>query len=129
MKKYYKCSICGNLLEVVEDGGNKPVCCSRTMDLLIPGDSDGAKEKHVPSCKVDGCKVKVCIGSEPHPMEDEHYIEWISLETDKGYYRKYLVDKIGDEATCCFKLKDNEKPLAVYAYCNLHGLWMCDLNK
>ena len=129
--KFYLCSVCGNLVEVVEDGGNTPSCCGRTMRLLSPGETDGAVEKHLPvmkECMVEDthgkhCKIVVQVGKVPHPMEDGHFIKWIALETEHGFQIAYL--KSGDEA--CVTFYEDEKVVAIYAYCNLHGLWKTEI--
>lgn len=119
--KFYFCPVCGNLIEMIEDSGNVPVCCGKAMKQLIPGTSDGDKEKHVPVVEVKHDKVHVCIGAEPHPMTEEHHINWVAVQTDKGVYRKTIFPD--DTPKACFHIKTNEKVLAVYAYCNIHGLW------
>ena len=93
------------------------------MQELIPGTTDASKEKHVPVVtRLDGCKIKIEIGSEPHPMLPEHHIAFIYVETENGGIRIDLKDK--PEALVC---TCNGKPLAVYEYCNLHGLWKTEL--
>lgn len=119
--KFFKCEICGNMVEMVKDSGVPMMCCGKQMTELIPGTSDGAVEKHVPVYSVDGNKVVVNVGSVAHPMMDAHYIEWIAVETNKGAYRKSLAPN--DEPKAEFILLDGETVVEVYAYCNLHGLW------
>jgi len=111
---------CGNLVGIIKNSGVPLVCCGQNMDLLKPNTTDGAVEKHLPVVSVKGDTVTVKIGSVPHPMVEKHYIEWVYLQTDKGGQRKCLVPDVAPEVT--FKL-DGEKPVAVFAYCNLHGLW------
>ena len=123
--KFYICAHCGNIVEMVKDAGVNPVCCGQKMDELIPGSVEASGEKHIPAVKVDKDKVEVNVGSVDHPMVDVHWIEWVQLVTDKGSYRKWL--NPGEAPNVRFWLGD-EKPLAVYAYCNLHGLWKTDLN-
>ena len=97
------------------------MCCGEKMKELVPGTSDGAAEKHVPVIKAEGQKVIVEVGSVEHPMADVHYIEWIILETEKGYQRIDLKPEEAPRAE--FILTDSDKVVAAYAYCNLHGLW------
>ena len=123
--KFYICPHCGNLVEMVNDAGVTPVCCGQKMNQLVPGSVDASKEKHVPEVKVADSIVEVNVGSVDHPMVDVHWIEWVQLVTDKGSYRKVL--NPGEAPNVKFQLVD-EKPVAVYAYCNLHGLWKTDLN-
>lgn len=121
--KYYKCDICGNLFEVVNDSKVVPICCGQEMNKLkANGDDSASKEKHVPEYEVKDNYAHVYVGSEPHPMTDEHYIDWIEIYTDKGMYRKNVKDSKKAEAT--FILDDDETIQKVYAFCNLHGLWV-----
>ena len=122
--KFYVCPHCGNIVEMVHDAGVNPVCCGQKMKELIPGSVDASAEKHVPAVKVQGGIVEVNVGSVDHPMVDVHWIEWVELVSDKGIQRKYL--NPGDAPNVKFIL-GGEKPLAVYAYCNLHGLWKAEI--
>lgn len=122
MVKYYRCAHCKNVVEKVVDKGVPVVCCGQPMEELIPGTSDGAAEKHVPVVLTDGEKVRVEIGSVAHPMLPEHYIQFITLETKEGgIYRKELHP--GEAPAAEFHLNPGDEVLAVYEYCNLHGLW------
>ena len=123
--KFYVCPHCRNIAEMVYDTDIPLHCCGSEMDELIPGSVDASKEKHVPDVKVSEGVVQVNVGSVNHPMEEVHWIEWVQLVSDKGSYRKWL--NPGDAPNVKFLL-DDEKPLAVYAYCNLHGLWKKELN-
>lgn len=120
--KYYFCPFCGNIVEVVFNSGNIPVCCGKAMQLLIPGISDGSAEKHIPCVEIKHGKVLVTVGSEPHPMTSEHHINWISLQTNQGVYRRQVFPSKAPQT--CFFLHENEHVVAVFAYCNLHKLWM-----
>ncbi len=119
--KFYICNTCGNMIAVVKSSGVPLMCCGQKMTELIPGTTDAAVEKHVPVFEVKDNKVLVTIGSVEHPMADEHYIEWIAVQTSAGNQRKAL--KPGDKPQACFALCEGEKVEAVYAYCNLHSLW------
>lgn len=125
--KFYRCELCGNLVEKIKDSGMPMTCCGQEMKELIPCSSDGALEAHVPVCSVNGNKVKVHVGEKEHPMLEEHYIEWIVIETDRGVYRICL--KPGCEPRAKFLLADGECVRKVYAYCNIHGLWMAEMPK
>ena len=125
-QKFYICKHCGNIIAKVKDSGVPVVCCGEKMAELVPGTTDAAVEKHVPVYEVKDGKVYVTVGSVEHPMLPEHYIEWVSLQTKQGNQRKCL--KPGEAPKVRFLL-DDEKPLAVYAYCNLHGLWKKDLSE
>lgn len=123
-EKFYICRRCGNVIEKIADGGVPVVCCGKPMDLLEAGVVDASREKHVPVVKVDGNFVYANVGSVTHPMSVEHNIAWIALVTDKGIARRTLAPAEAPEAV--FALAD-ERPVAVYAYCNLHGLWRADI--
>ena len=123
--KLYACPHCGNIVEMIHDTGVKPFCCGQKMNELIPNTVDASGEKHIPAVKVGEEIVEVNVGSVDHPMVDVHWIEWIQLVTDKGSYRKWL--NPGETPNVKFLL-GKEKPIAAYAYCNLHGLWKTELN-
>ena len=123
--KFYICPHCGNIVEMVHDADVKPFCCGQKMNELIPNTVDASGEKHIPAVKVGEGVVEVNVGSVDHPMVDVHWIEWVQLVTDKGSYRKWL--NPGEAPNVKFLLSE-EKPVAVYAYCNLHGLWKTELN-
>ncbi len=120
-QRFFVCEHCGNMIAVVKDSGVPVSCCGEKMKELIPGTTDAAREKHVPVISVNGNRVTVTVGEVEHPMAQEHYIEWISIATDKGNQRKVL--KPGEKPVAEFMLLDGEKLESAYAYCNLHGLW------
>ena len=122
--KFYICPHCGYIIEMVHDIGVKPFCCGQKMDLLEPNTVEASGEKHIPAVTVNGNIVEVNVGSVDHPMLDEHWIEWVYLRTEKGSQRKFL--NPGEAPKLSFTLVD-DKPLEVYAYCNLHGLWKTEL--
>ncbi len=122
--KFYVCETCGNLVGMINESGVNMMCCGKKMTQIVPGTVEASKEKHIPVATVEGDTVKVNVGSVDHPMTEEHLIEWVYLQTCRGGQRKCL--KAGDAPTVTFALCD-EKPIAVYAYCNLHGLWKADL--
>ena len=120
-QKFYVCKHCGKIIAVVKESGVPTMCCGEKMSEIIPGSVDAAAEKHVPVYKVEGNTVYVTVGEVAHPMQEEHYIEWVSLQTSSGNQRKSL--KPGDEPKVCFALCEGDKIEAVYAFCNLHSLW------
>lgn len=122
--KFYICERCGNIAGKIHDSGVAMVCCGQKMTELVPGVVEASHEKHIPVVELEGNLVKVTVGSVEHPMAAEHSILWVYLETDKGGQRKCL--EVGASPTVTFALTD-EKPLAVYAYCNLHGLWKAEI--
>ena len=123
-KKFYICEHCGNLVEVINDAGVPMKCCGQNMTKLEAGSQEASHEKHIPVVNIEGNVVKVKVGSALHPMAEEHSILWVYLQTDKGGQRENL--GVGKAPVVQFALAD-EKPIAVYAYCNLHGLWKADV--
>ena len=122
--KFYKCEHCGNIITFVKASGVPMICCGQKMTELVPGTVDASLEKHVPAVTVDGSLVSVQVGSVEHPMVPEHSIEWVYVETENGGFRKDL--KPSEPPKAEFNV-GSEKPVAVYAYCNLHGLWMTEV--
>ncbi|MCR4685344.1 MAG: desulfoferrodoxin [Lachnospiraceae bacterium] len=119
--KFYRCKHCGQIIAVVKATGVPIICCGEAMEEIIPGTTDAAVEKHVPVYEVNGGKVTVTVGATLHPMEPEHYIEWIALQTNTGNQRKVL--KPGDKPEAVFAIGEGDVVESVYAYCNLHSLW------
>jgi superoxide reductase len=118
LSEVYKCSVCGNIVEVVHVGGGELVCCDKPMDLQEENTVDAATEKHVPVVeKVDG-GVRVKVGEVEHPMTEDHYIEWIEVLANGKSYKKFLSP--GDAPGAEFMV---EGEVTARAYCNLHGLW------
>lgn len=124
--RFYICEHCGNLIGMIHDAGVPMTCCGQKMTELVPGTVDASKEKHIPVVNVKNNTVEVTIGSVNHPMVEEHNIAWVYLQTDRGGQRKCL--KVGSDPVVTFALCD-EKPISVYAYCNLHGLWKTDITE
>ena len=122
--KFYICEHCGNIIEKHFDSGVSVVCCGEKMKQLAAGVKEASHEKHIPVVERDGKIVRVTVGSVLHPMSEEHHIAWVYLKTDKGSEVKYLDP--ADKPVAEFTLGD-EKPIEVYAYCNLHGLWRADV--
>jgi len=122
--RFMICKKCGNLAGMIHDSGMPMSCCGEEMSELIPGSVDASLEKHVPVVTKKCNKITVEIGSAPHPMVPEHYIQWIYLQTEKGGQRKCL--QPGDEPKAVFTLID-DRPVAAYEYCNIHGLWKADI--
>jgi len=116
LNEIYKCNVCGNIVEIVHVGGGELVCCNQPMELMKEKTQDEGMEKHVPIVDESGKVIKVKVGSIPHPMEQEHYIEWIEIIMDGKRVRKLL--KPGDKPEAEFCAKG-----IVRAYCNIHGLW------
>lgn len=122
--RFFICRHCGNLIEMVKNAGVPVMCCGQKMEELIPNTVEASNEKHLPAVSVNGGEVLVAVGSVEHPMVAEHFIEWVVLETENGSQRKFL--QPGERPEVSFLL-NGEKPVAVYAYCNIHGLWKTEL--
>lgn len=120
-QKFYICEHCGKMVALVKESGVPVMCCGQKMTEIIPGTTDAAVEKHVPVYTVENNIVHVKVGEVEHPMTPEHFIEWVSIQTNQGNQRKVL--NPGDQPEICFALCDGDEVEAVYAYCNLHGLW------
>lgn len=118
---FYQCKHCGNIIAFVKESGVPVICCGEKMTEMIPGTVDASLEKHVPVYAVEGNTVRVKVGAVEHPMVPEHYIEWISVQSKQGNQRKELYPDSNPEV--CFALCEGDEVEAVYAYCNLHGLW------
>jgi superoxide reductase len=119
----YKCSVCGNIVEVLYAGGGTLVCCGKPMELQVENTVDASKEKHVPVIEKTSDGILVKVGSVEHPMEEKHYIMWIELNVDGKVYKQFL--KPGDKPQALFKV--DGKVLYAREYCNLHGLWKSSL--
>ena len=122
--KFYICKHCGNIITKLNDSGVPLICCGEKMQELVPNTVEASGEKHVPVVEVQGDRVVVNVGAVDHPMAEEHHIEWVVLQTGSGFQVRRLIPGGAPHATF---LLDGEKPLAVWAYCNLHGLWMTTL--
>jgi len=123
INQIYKCSICGNMVEILHAGAGELVCCGQPMELLIIKNTDLGFEKHIPIIEKTKTEVIVKIGSILHPMEESHYVEFIEVIADNKIYKKFL--KIGDQPIAKFEIKsDNVRAIA---YCNIHGLWQSRL--
>ncbi len=120
-QRFYQCKTCGNIVTKVKDSGMEVACCGEAMTELIPGSVDAAHEKHVPVWTVRAGLVHVSVGAAAHPMASEHFIVWIALQTRQGFQCKRLHS--GEKPEACFALYTGDEVEAVYAYCNLHGLW------
>jgi len=115
----YKCEVCGNMVEIIHEGAGELVCCDQPMKLMEENTTDAALEKHVPVIEKTENGIKVKVGSVPHPMQEEHYIEWIELIADGRAYRQFLSP--GEEPEAVFSIEGQS--ITAREYCNLHGLW------
>ena len=117
----YKCEVCGNIVEVVNGSFGELYCCGQPMKKLEESTQDQGQEKHLPIVEQKEDKTLVKVGSVEHPMEDNHYIQWIELIVEDKVYRRYL--KPGEKPEAEFDVNVNGKKFFARAYCNLHGLW------
>ena len=120
-QKFFLCEHCGNMVAAVKVEGCPITCCGKPMKELVPGTSDGAHEKHVPVWSREGNKVTVTVGEVEHPMLDAHYIDFVALRTKSGCQVKKLHP--GEAPKAEFAILPDDEVVAVYEYCNLHGLW------
>lgn len=122
--KFYKCNHCGNMAGLIENKGVPMVCCGEKMAELVPNTVEASQEKHLPVVTTANDHITVTVGSIHHPMEEAHHITLIYVETTRGGQRKNL--NVGETPSLVFSFA-NDKPLAVFAYCNLHGLWKTEI--
>ncbi len=115
----YKCDVCGNVVELLTNGGGTLVCCGQDMTKMIINQEETVFEKHIPVLEVADDEIKVKVGEVLHPMEENHYIEWIAIATSKGIIRKKFA--AGDTPTATFGRIGDE--YMIFAYCNIHGLF------
>ncbi|MCL2683451.1 MAG: desulfoferrodoxin [Bacteroidales bacterium] len=122
---FWRCNHCGNIAEKIVNSGVNMVCCGEPMQELIPNTVEASVEKHLPVVtKIDDCTMKIDVGSTPHPMTEEHHIVFICLETEDGSEHVMLEVNGKPEAEFC---TCKHKPMAAYAYCNLHGMWKTEI--
>lgn len=124
MANFCICRRCGALAELISGKSVPMSCCGQEMEPLLPNTTEASGEKHLPVASVQGDQVRVNVGSDSHPMTPEHLIQWVYLQTRRGAQRKQLQPT--DPPEVAFRL-ENDEPVAVYAYCNLHGLWKSEL--
>lgn len=122
--KFYVCKKCGKMIALLKGSPCPTMCCGEAMQEVIANTTDAAQEKHVPVYEVKGNIVEVNVGSIDHPMTEEHYIEWVLLQTKQGNQRKAL--KPNNAPKVSFALVEGDEVVSVYAYCNLHGLWKAE---
>ncbi len=121
-RQIYKCNICGNIVEVLHVGGGQLVCCGKPMELLEEKTEDVGKEKHVPVIEKTEKGIKVKVGSIPHPMEQNHYIEWIEVIIDGKSFRQFLKPGQNPQVEFTVEIKSEGK-IEAREFCNIHGLW------
>jgi len=123
-QKFFICKQCGNMVGLIKDQGVPMICCDEKMTELVPNTVEASVEKHLPVVTVSGDSISVHVGSASHPMEDKHHIVFVYIETERGGQRKCL--KVGEEPALPFSFS-GDKPIAAYAYCNIHGLWKTEI--
>ncbi|HIH62174.1 MAG TPA: desulfoferrodoxin [Methanobacteriales archaeon] len=120
INQIFRCNICGNIVEILNPGEGRLVCCGQPMELLLARHTDIGPEKHIPMKEKVEEGLKVKVGETPHPMEENHHIQWIEVILDNKVLRKTL--KPGDKPEATFQEKPTKK-IMVRSYCNIHGLW------
>lgn len=125
--KLYRCNICGNIVVKIVNGGGKLVCCNEPMEELVPKTQDMGTEKHLPVATMEDGKLNIKVGSIEHPMEENHFIEFIAIY----YNNKYQIKKLNytDKPECTFIIEEDVSEIEIYEYCNIHGLWKTVINK
>ena len=126
LHELYKCSVCGNIVQVEHVGGGVLVCCGKEMVLQEENSVDASKEKHVPVIEVEGTIARIKVGSEPHPMEESHFIMWIELLVDGVNYIKHLNPGEAPEAEFIIPIGAEKEKITARCYCNLHGHWKAE---
>lgn len=119
---FYRCPICGNVIELIEGDINHMMCCGQKMELMVANTQDAAVEKHVPVYEKVEDEIVVKVGEVDHPMEKDHYIMWVAQVNDNQVSRVTLYPEQGISVR--FKYIPNS---TIYAYCNKHGLWKVEV--
>ena len=119
--KFYECRHCGNIMTYQRKVALTVYCCDRAMQEMEPNTADASGEKHKPVLETNGRDVMVRVGELMHPMENEHHIQWIILETSRGYHKRHL--QPGGDPAARFTLQNDEEIRSAYEFCNMHGLW------
>lgn len=122
--KLFKCPYCGNIVFSVKDSGKSLYCCKQKMERVSPGMIDASAEKHVPVVEIKDGKILAKVGAVEHPMNEDHYIEWIAVETTKS--TRQILLKPGTKPEAVFYLDDGDTFKAAWAYCNIHSIWKSD---
>lgn len=123
--KFYICRHCGNIVTKLTSSKVPLHCCGQPMELLEAGVTDAATEKHVPVVSVEGNLVKAAVGAVAHPMVEEHFIQWVAVETERDALVHWFHP--GEAPEAVFALAEGQQVKAVYEHCNLHGLWKKEL--
>lgn len=122
--KIKKCLECGATVRILTDCTCDDcgiTCCEKEMTLLKAGESDGAVEKHMPTYEIKDNMIYVTVD---HVMEEDHFIEWISIVYPEGKKEIITYFNPGDKITAHAKYISGSK---IYSYCNKHGLWTLDV--
>lgn len=122
---FFTCDNCHTIIEEIIGAEKEFTCCSIPMKRMSANTSEGAREKHLPVVQRKGNKITVEVGSVFHPMSEEHSIEWVCLQTEAGIQRTHLCP--AKEPVAVFYIADDDRPIAAYAYCNLHGFWKTEI--
>lgn len=121
--KIYVCKKCGNIVLKLEDKNESLSCCGELMELQNVNIVDAAVEKHLPVYEIKENNINIKVGEVEHPMTEEHYISFIILANDNNHMIKKLSISDKPEASFVYNSEYNK----IYAYCNLHGLWLTEI--
>ena len=83
-QKFYICKHCGNVMTMLDNKGVPVKCCGEAMVEIEPETNDEKGEKHVPIYRVEDKCVLINVGKVEHPMEEEHHIKWVCVQTNRG---------------------------------------------
>jgi superoxide reductase len=127
--KHFVCRGCGNLVATINYSGIRLLCCAGPLDEVVPNSVDASREKHLPVLNIKDGEVRVTVGpaDNQHPMQSDHAVAWVCLVTDRGSQRKILSPN--GKAEAVFRICEGERVLKVFAYCNIHGLWVTELSE
>jgi superoxide reductase len=118
----YKCVKCGNVVEILVEGASPLICCGEEMKLMDEKNKDGAGEKHLPVVEAQGKGIVVKVGSIPHPMDPDHWIQFIEVLTKDGLVLRKDLNP-GGKPEAAFPVAAGNVAM-VRELCNKHGLWV-----
>ncbi len=119
LRQIYKCEVCGNIVEVLHAGAGELVCCGKPMMLMKEKTDNEGEEKHVPVIENTENGFRIKVGDVPHPMEENHHIEWIEIFAEGKVCRKFLEPGQPPEA----EFETEAEIVQARELCNVHGLW------
>jgi len=121
---FFFCARCGNVAALAVAKGGALACCGEAMREIAPNTVEASREKHVPVVEKTADGIRVKVGAAPHPMQEDHRIDFIYVKTGRGGQRASLAP--GDAPEAEFRFAAGDEPVEVFAYCNLHGMWKAE---